>query len=130
GLGLSIVERISRVLGHRIVLRSTLGKGSMFALELPFAAPMPAEGRAASVALPASQPLGGLCVLVIDNEAAITEGMQALLGGWGCEVIKAADLDEAEGLLRAAPRLPDGILADYHLDRGDGIEAIVALRWK
>src|SRR5258708_35114927 len=102
----------------------------MFALELPIAAPMPAEGQGASATLALSQPLAGLCILVIDNEIAITEGMEALLGGWSCAVIKAANLEEAERLLKAAPRLPDGILADYHLDHGDGIEAIVALRWK
>src|SRR5258708_34173604 len=100
----------------------------MFALELPIAAPMPAEGQGASAALALSQPLAGLGILVIDNEIAITEGMEALLGGWSCAVIKAANLEEAERLLKAAPRLPVGILADDHLDHRDGVQAIVAVR--
>jgi Na+/proline symporter/signal transduction histidine kinase/CheY-like chemotaxis protein len=128
GLGLSIVERISRVLGHRIVLRSTMGKGSMFALELPIAPPLLAEAVAGPVDQPApSQPLAGLAILVIDNDASIVAGMQSLLGGWGCRVLAAADLGEAVARAAAGPA-PDGVIADYHLDRGDGIAAIAALR--
>jgi two-component system CheB/CheR fusion protein len=35
GLGLSIVNRIVNLLGHRLEVRSELGKGSAFSLELP-----------------------------------------------------------------------------------------------
>ena len=35
GLGLSIVERIGKVLGHRIGLQSVPGRGSMFSVDLP-----------------------------------------------------------------------------------------------
>ncbi|MDJ1157974.1 PAS domain-containing hybrid sensor histidine kinase/response regulator [Chelatococcus sp. SYSU_G07232] len=130
GLGLSIVERIARVLDHKVTLKSTPGRGSVFAVEVPVAAPLPAMAtRAEAVPTPAA-PLAGLVVLAIDNEPAIIEGMRVLLTGWGCEVLTASGLKEAQQALKRRRRRPDVLIADYHLDEGDGIETIVALRWK
>ena len=66
-------------------------------------------------------------MLCIDNEPKILEGMQLLISGWGCEVKTAASLAEANERL-TVDGTPDLIVADYHLDSGDGIEAIRALR--
>ncbi len=129
GLGLSIVERIGRVLDHKVSLRSAPGRGSTFAAELPVAAPLPASAARAEAMPTAAAPLAGLCVLAIDNEPAIIDGMRMLLGGWGCTVVTAAGLNDSLKHLKRR-RQPDVIIADYHLDKGDGIEAIVALRWK
>ena len=41
GLGLSIVERIARVLDHEIAVNSTLGRGSQFSVEVPLSAAIP-----------------------------------------------------------------------------------------
>src|SRR5690606_16893520 len=58
-------------------------------------------------------------VLVIDNDAAVLQGMGALLDRWGCETHLFAGLDEVEALIAAAPAfVPDIILADFHLDDG------------
>ncbi|MDB5593540.1 MAG: histidine kinase [Hyphomicrobiales bacterium] len=130
GLGLSIVERLSKVMRHRITLRSTLGKGSIFGVELPVVAAMPVSPDTPATAAPVHQPLAGMIVLAIDNEPRILEGMVALLGGWGCNVIAAASQRDAESALNARQLTPDVIIADFHLDQADGIEAIVALRWK
>ena len=35
GLGLAIVRRLGEILGHRVDVRSTSGKGSVFAIEVP-----------------------------------------------------------------------------------------------
>jgi len=68
-------------------------------------------------------------VLAIDNEPRILEGMQILLAKWGCEVAPARDLGEARrAMARLGPGAPDVIIADYHLDDGDGVTAIIALR--
>ena len=129
GLGLSIVERISRVLDHRIALRSRLGRGTMFRVDIPIAepakiVPMDAGERPASI----SQPLSGMSLLAIDNEPRILDGLRTLLSGWGCMVMTAGDLDEAVDVIEQAGIAPQGIIADYHLDKGDGIETILALR--
>lgn len=130
GLGLSIVERIGRVLEHPVTLRSAAGRGSVFAVELPVAVPLPEE-QTQPVAPPRSlTPLVGLTILAIDNEPAILDGMELLLSGWGCRVIKAADVASALEGVHAAKAQPDFVLVDYHLDAGHGIEAVMALRWK
>ncbi|MCS0503126.1 PAS domain-containing hybrid sensor histidine kinase/response regulator [Ancylobacter mangrovi] len=130
GLGLSIVERISRVLEHPISLVSTAGRGSAFGVEVPSAPPIPAQApRTPPPALPAAA-LNELAVLCIDNDPAILDGMETLLSGWGCRVVKAHDVQRALAALRESRIAPDVLLVDYHLDEGDGIEAVKQLRWK
>jgi CheY-like chemotaxis protein len=72
--------------------------------------------------------LVGISVLCIDNEPKVLDGMEALLGGWGCRVLKAADLPAAVAVAIEAQLSLTGLLVDYHLDQGHGLEAIVELR--
>jgi CheY-like chemotaxis protein len=69
-----------------------------------------------------------MAVVCIDNEPTILEGMETLLGGWGCRVLKAPDLATAIVTIIEARRAPSGLLVDYHLDDGDGITAVEELR--
>jgi Na+/proline symporter/signal transduction histidine kinase len=128
GLGLSIVERIARVLGHRIEVESVSGKGSRFSLTLPLSEAAPAIAPAAEPPPAATGQLTGLTALCIDNEPSILDGMERLLTAWGCGVLKASGLDAAIAAIERAGGAPDGLLVDYHLDRGTGIDAIVELR--
>lgn len=127
GLGLSIVERIGKVLEHAIGLESRMGRGSTFSVVVPQATP-----RAATAASqPQAQPVGrlnGAKVLCIDNEPAVIAGMEQLLTGWGCVVATASSKDGASRLLAELGWHPDAILADYHLDHGTGVEAVLDLR--
>jgi Na+/proline symporter/signal transduction histidine kinase len=128
GLGLSIVERIARVLDHQISVTSRSGKGSRFSVEL---AAVPTPSRALSPKAP--QPLAALklddmAVLCVDNDQSILDGMATLLAGWGCQTFTAPDLESARGILGAAKTRLDGLLIDYHLDQGNGLDVIVALR--
>jgi Na+/proline symporter/signal transduction histidine kinase len=127
GLGLSIVERIARVLDHRIALYSLPGKGSIFTLEAPVAAHVAVDALPAVVHMPLAG-VAGLKVLCIDNEPTILEGMRLLLEGWGCDVITAADSRSAIAALKRIDGLPDAVVADYHLDRGNGLAAIRSIR--
>ncbi len=129
GLGLSIVERMSRVLEHKLTLRSDMGKGATFSIELPRAAAVPVVASNDSTLAVKHQPLAGLTVLALDNEPRILEGMAGLLNGWGCVTIGVADLKSAHKALKAAGKRPDVVIADYHLDDGDGLDAIQQLRW-
>src|SRR4029079_6679514 len=72
----------------------------------------------------------GTTVLCIDNEPKVLDGMDALLGGWGCRVLKAADVAIAIGAITESQAAPSGLLVDYHLDRGNGLDAIAELRRK
>ena len=129
GLGLSIVRRLTQVLDHDIGLRSEIGKGSMFWItaEGMINTPEAKLPRPAAPRRPVAS-LDGLHVCVIENEAQVLDGMHALLEGWHCAVTPAASLDEARNRLVTDGRTPDAFVADYHLDDGTGIDAIVALR--
>ncbi|MEP5781166.1 MAG: response regulator, partial [Hyphomicrobiales bacterium] len=58
----------------------------------------------------------------------ILKGMEAMLTGWGCHVLTAATLEEVIDLIDKQGRTPDGIIADYHLDSGTGIDVIEECR--
>ena len=125
GLGLSIVRRTARLLGHRVDVASTPGRGSVFRLTVPRAAPSaPAQARLAS----GEAVLKGLAVLVVDDEPPIRPALQELLPGWGCDCAVAAGGDAALALLARWPRRPDAILCDYRLASGDGVEVVARLR--
>jgi len=128
GLGLSIVERIARVLDCEVGLRSNIGRGSRFSVEVPRAAAMAGQPALRALSKAAAGQLAGTVALCIDNERTILDGMQALLGGWGCRVLKAADLPEALAAIEGSGLEPHGLLVDYHLDGGNGLAAIAELR--
>ncbi|WP_020679846.1 NahK/ErcS family hybrid sensor histidine kinase/response regulator [Marinobacterium rhizophilum] len=130
GLGLAIVDRIARVLEHRIEVSSRLGKGSMFAIEVPRARG-PVSFAAPAQLSPPIDTLAGTRVLVVDNDENVLLSMCALLEQWGCELSVARDCEAALALCQAeAPGVePQLLLADYHLDWGrTGLEVVQALR--
>ena len=130
GLGLSIVERIARILDHKIALRSTHNEGSTFSVEVPIAKTAAGVEVLRSVASLPATPLEGIVVLCIENEPQVLAGMEALLTGWGCQVLTAPDLEAALATIHDRGLRPDALLVDYHLDEGNGIDAVVTLRLK
>jgi CheY-like chemotaxis protein len=93
------------------------------------------RSEAATASLPAAEDvsidpgqLAGITTLCVDNEPSILDGMETLLRGWGCAVIKAPDLGTAIAAIDLRKPMPNGLLIDYHLDHGNGIEAITELR--
>jgi Na+/proline symporter/signal transduction histidine kinase/CheY-like chemotaxis protein len=126
GLGLAICDRIARMLGHEISVRSRPGHGSCFSITVPLAAAT--EARSRSAPDPGEQsPLKGLVVLCVDNEPDILDGMQMLLERWGCTVRPAANRGQAEEQVRQFGR-PDFLLVDYHLaEESNGLDVIAGL---
>lgn len=114
GLGLAIAERISRLLGHRLGLRSIEGRGSVFSIWVPRAQPITVNPV---LAAPSAKWMGKVKVLVVDNDESVMRGMQSLLESWHCDVLTARRSGDAEIL--AAGTRPDLLLLDYHLDLGD-----------
>lgn len=125
GLGLSICQRIARMLDHPLEVRSRVGAGSMFAIRVPAAPLQETPTRAAGGDL-VPESLAGLRVLCVDNDREILEGMRALLTRWHVHVLTAATADDA---IAALADRPDVALVDLHLhDRIDGLGVIDALR--
>jgi signal transduction histidine kinase len=127
GLGLSIVKRLVSALGLTMELESNEGRGSRFSLYLPYHR----SQKVASEPEPAREPvsnLTGLRILCVDNERAILDAMEGLLGGWGCDVRSARSLKDIDkdGILLGW--LPDLVLMDYHLDQTSGLDAVEWLR--
>jgi signal transduction histidine kinase len=128
GLGLSIVERCARVLGHKVEVDSLEGRGSRFSITLPRANDIPFSPQLAPLVVDDPGQLAGTVALCIDNEPSILDGMETLLRGWNCKVLKAPDLPTAFAVLDDCTTMPNGLLVDYHLDEGNGIDAIRSLR--
>ncbi|MCF6780816.1 hybrid sensor histidine kinase/response regulator NahK/ErcS' [Stutzerimonas stutzeri] len=128
GLGLAIVEKIARMLGHRIVVRSWPGQGSMFAVEVPLArrtSRVRAEPSSTELVL---ERLKGARVWVLDNDAAICAGMRTLLEGWGCVVTTALSEEDLARQVDNFHADADLIIADYHLDNDcNGLDVVTTV---
>lgn len=117
GLGLAIVDKISKVLNHPIKVDSIQGKGSMFSIQVPI-------GKIDQIAALNSLPsnvlqntiLAQRTIWVIDNDANICDGMAHLLGGWDCTVITAISLEDLKQQVEIYQDHADILIVDYHLD--------------
>jgi signal transduction histidine kinase/CheY-like chemotaxis protein len=128
GLGLSIVERLARVLNHAIAIDSNPGGGSVFSVTVPIAKAIN-HTAAVTTATPLSRtPISGARIVCIENDLAILDGMKTLLTAWDAEVIAVADPETAMDAIDAAGGRVTGLLVDYHLDRGNGVAAIRDIR--
>src|SRR5690554_6800460 len=126
GLGLSICQRISRLLNHALGAHSEVGKGSVFSIAAPYVATPIIKPVKRSELQKHDRLVKGLRVLCLDNDPDILAGMHALLERWEMHAICAVTIDEA---LSKMKQNPDVLLADYHLhDRMDGLDALDALR--
>ncbi len=128
GLGLAIVKRVEQLLGYQMQVASRPGRGSVFRFTLP-------RGRTETLGRDSmartegsARGLQDKCVVVVDDELTVREGMKALLSGWGCDVIAADSLGDALQRIGEHARRPDAIIADYRLREGaTGIEVIQTL---
>lgn len=123
GLGLSIVDRIGRMLDHHVGLRSTPGQGSCFFVRLQ---QVEAPTEPIKPVVNPAFALNGIHVLCIDNEAEVLDGMATLLSGWQCIVTTARSGDEALSRLQSHDHSVDIVLADYHLDHDVTGDAVIA----
>lgn len=116
GLGLAIVERIGRLLGHRIGLRSTLGVGSVFSVELPLATGEPRSAEEPRVATESDDaPLRDCRVWCVDDDREAREATRALLQRWECHVALSAGPQEALVAAGLGPA-PDILMMDAQLE--------------
>jgi two-component system, sensor histidine kinase len=129
GLGLAIVRGIENIIDCDTRLRSAVGKGSVFSIAVPRGVAAPAPLDAKQISKQQIKNLRGCCIVVLDDDQTVREGMLLLLSDWGCQVVAVATVDDAIMHIRHSHRQPDLVIADYRL-RGDatGIDAIAQIR--
>ncbi len=117
GLGLAIVDKLCRLLGHPVRVQSEEGAGATFTVELKPCEP----GSEEVTASPPSLRIAGR-VLVVEDDVLVAEASAALLSGWGATVTIAGDAPEAMALI-AAGRF-DAIVCDFRLPSGSGLDVL------
>jgi signal transduction histidine kinase/CheY-like chemotaxis protein len=120
GLGLSIVQRIARLLDLELRIRSRPGHGTAVSLQgLPLAA-VPPEPRVRAASGP-QHLLAGWRVLLIEDDANVLLATATLLRSWGCEVKTATSIPT--GAVAC-----DLVITDFDLDRSaSGADCIAYL---
>ncbi|ANV99302.1 PAS domain-containing hybrid sensor histidine kinase/response regulator [Bradyrhizobium icense] len=128
GLGLSIVERLARVLNHGIAIDANASGGSVFSVTVPVAKAVNYTHAVTSATPLSKMPMSGALIVCIENDPAILDGMKTLLTAWNAEVIAVADPEAAIAAIESSGHSVTGLLVDYHLDRGNGVAAIREIR--
>jgi signal transduction histidine kinase/ActR/RegA family two-component response regulator len=128
GLGLAIVDRLSRLLEHPIVLRSRVGKGTVFEVHVPRGARYVEPVMAPRVDPTGPSTLAGMTVLLLDDDTEVLAALEQYLRLVGAEVIAVENLEEAIKRFMGGQREPDIIVSDYRLGAGvDGVTAVAEL---
>jgi two-component system, chemotaxis family, CheB/CheR fusion protein len=127
GLGLSIVQRLGNLLGHSIDVRSRIGKGSVFAVEVPLGGEQPSlPGRRRSSGVQSSG--RHATILVVEADPSVREMLALLFTNEGHRAAAVADGKQAVALARGTIK-PDIVVADYSLPNGmTGLEVIARVR--
>ncbi len=133
GLGLAIVERMVHTLNHSLTLNSRVGSGSCFSLILPHKSPpqdvqTPTTQGYRSTDRLSGAKLSKARILVIENDLAALQAMDALLGQWGCELRLASSAREAmSALSNENAWTPEIIVADQHLNNAERGTSVVRI---
>jgi two-component system CheB/CheR fusion protein len=132
GLGLSIVQRLGDLLGHHVRVRSRIGKGSVFSIEVPIsveathAAAHPLTGGSSGQT---ETILRKGKILVVEDDPDVQDLLGVLLKDAGHRVATASDGPGALDFISKGALRPDVILADFNLPNGmTGLEVIGEIR--
>ena len=125
GLGLAVVQRTAKLLGHGISVASRPAMGSRFSVDVPKIGDALTNLGVVKRQPPLRTSLENISIVVIDDEQTVREAMQGLLAEWRCHALIVASAEEALERLIAWPHSPQIIIADYRLRAGKtGVEAI------
>lgn len=125
GLGLNIAHRLAEMLEHQVHLRSTLGKGSMFAIDVPIGNVWHSAVGEAEISERIGGEFSGLTCLVLEDDPNLREAQTTLLERWGMSTHTLTDFDNVAATLEGMEVPPDVIITDYHLRGGlTGVDVV------
>lgn len=128
GLGLSIVQRIVKLLGLTLDVQSELGKGSIFALTLPAGRPAAQPAPRSATVHPPHAVQGEAYLLLVEDDVSVRNATRMLLKSEGYRVTAVSGLSEAVSHANSQARV-DLLLTDFHLADGEtGTQVITAVR--
>jgi len=110
GLGLAIVQRLSKLLDHPVGLRSELGRGSCFYIELD--AIEKSDEKFAVLPISDSVIRQRLKVAVINENEMLSDSLHTLLSSWGCQVKTYPSSYKALQNMQESSWRPDAIIVD------------------
>ncbi|MEL6450306.1 MAG: PAS-domain containing protein [Pseudomonadota bacterium] len=123
GLGLAIVERACKGLGHPLALWSQPGIGSCFSVVVPVSQPTARMHNLLSpTTVPTAYDLNGVLVMLVENNWSVAQALCHLIESNGGEVIVAETAEEALMMIADIDLVPDVFLLDYQL--GDGMDGV------
>jgi signal transduction histidine kinase/CheY-like chemotaxis protein len=126
GLGLAIAKELIELHGGTITASSQgPGHGAVFTLTFPLA-PASADGAPAFAAVPPSDALAGLDLVVIDDNADALNIAAAILSAAGASVRQASSGQEGVDQVRA--NIPSAVLCDIGMPSMDGFAVLDAVR--
>lgn len=125
GIGLSVVQRATALLGHELSIDTALGRGTTVSV----AAAACAAAPAVDVVDQPGAALAGRLVAVVDDNAEVRAALTALLQQWGTEVVHAPGGDELlQGLAGRGSPVPHVLLVDHDLGPDNGFDLVQRLR--
>jgi signal transduction histidine kinase/CheY-like chemotaxis protein len=128
GLGLAIVDRFRRLLDHPIAVRSRLGRGSCFSIEVPLCVPHRRDAAPGGLLDATEHKAGEGIVLIVDDDPMVLQAMRGLLESWGYRTITGGSHEAVAAQVAGGPK-PDLVIADVHLSGGrTGIDTIAHVR--
>ncbi|MFD1554838.1 hybrid sensor histidine kinase/response regulator [Paraburkholderia silviterrae] len=130
GLGLSIVQGLANLLGHKLDVDSTPGRGSRFSVTVPFMGLIPPELLEVQTVEDGDPNLTNMVVAIIEDNRDLRIEISMRLIEHGCYVVAGASSSDVIEKLRIETLAsgPHFILSDYRLENEDGIAAITAVR--
>jgi signal transduction histidine kinase/CheY-like chemotaxis protein len=130
GLGLSIVQGLANLLGHKLDMDSTPGRGSRFSVTVPFMGLIPSELLEVQTVENSAPDLTNMVVAIIEDNSDLRIEISMRLIEHGCYVVAGESSHDVIEQLRieALSSGPHFILSDYRLENEDGVAAIAAVR--
>ncbi len=125
GIGLSIVYRLSELLGLELDFSSDVDSGCTFTLNIPLGVPMNLTQNDPLYNDASQATATGQVIAVIEDEIDIREGMEIMLSSKGYPTIATESADTMINQLLKEGIVPDLLITDYRLrDNNTGDEAI------